>query len=360
VKPSDDRPHVNDATQWGSGNGRMPFFFMSASLLDNDYRYPLIQALLAKGHAVYHLRVGRQNILTASASDREQFSGVLGFVRLIAHIRRELKVIDPRVVFIDSAGVFLPLRILALRAAFRGLWCLDIFDNLLYDLRGFRRLMRSCALSLLASLSPIKLVLSAETLRLFPTAHHLDNAAHTHRTERDEAAFRHLVCLFSIDRRFDFNLVAEVAAMAPDLLIYLYGRLAAADTTTRRQFDGLLESHSNIIFRGEYSFEDVDNILRPFAIGFTPYITDDLLTDFINPDKYYLFLNSGMEVISTNVPQARRMQESLHIVRSAREMINLVSRLQNDKAARKNSIPGREYSWQDRADDLVRIVQSYK
>lgn len=338
----------------------MAFFFISSSLFRNDYRYPLILALLAKGHSVYHLRVGRQNILTASASEREQFKGILGFVRLIAHVRRELKGIDQQIVIINSAGVFLPFRILALRAAFRGLWCLDIYDNLLYDLRGFRRLLRSCALSLLASLSPIKLVLSAETLRLFPTAYHLDNAAHTHRVERDEAAFRHLVCLFSIDRRFDFTFMTEVAALAPDLQIYLYGRLASADPAVRRQFEQLQDSFSNIVFRGEYRFEDVDAILRPFAIGITPYITEDPLTDFINPDKYYLFLNSGMEVISTNVPQAKRMQQSLHVVRSASETIALISQLQTNRAARKNAVPGREYSWQDRADDLVQIVQSHK
>ena len=96
----------------------------------------------------------------------------------------------------DTTGAFVPIRSLLLRASLRGLWCFDIFDNLLYDLRGVYRLKRQIEISLLSRLSPIKIVLSRETLRLFPSAHHLENAAHVGLANRAENSFIDLVCLF--------------------------------------------------------------------------------------------------------------------------------------------------------------------
>ena len=76
-----------------------------------------------------------------------------------------------------------------------------------------------------------------------------------------------------IDRRFDFTLVEELAALAPELKIFLYGRLGTEDQETKRRLEELCTSSPNVIYRGEYRFEDVDAILASFGIGFTPYTT---------------------------------------------------------------------------------------
>ena len=84
-----------------------------------------------------------------------------------------------------------------------------------------------------------------------------------------------------------------------------------------------------------------------------------VLTEFINPDKYYLYLNSGMEVISTDIPQARRMADFIHIARSAGEIVELVARIQSEPAYRKNKFL-HDFSWERRADDLIKIIQSHE
>jgi hypothetical protein len=304
------------------------------------------------------VRIGRQNVLTGPDEERTEYNGLVGFVGLIKQIRPSSKISKSRLVLVDTTGAFLPIRSLLLRASLHGLWCFDIFDNLLYDLRGVCRVKRRIEISLLARFSPIKIVLSRETLRLFPSAYHLENAAHVGRN-RAENSFIDLVCLSMIDRRFDFRLVKELVTLAPELRMYLYGRLGTEDRETKLQFEELCTSSQNVIYRGGYRFEDVDAILASFGIGFTPYKTSNLLTEFINPDKYYLYLNSGMEVISTDIPQARLMADSVHIARSAGEIVELVARIRSEPGYRKNKFI-HHFCWERRADDLIKIIQSHE
>lgn len=320
---------------------------------------PLIKALKAKGHKVWHIRVNRLNVLTQPNNERTEFAGFFGFIRLVKSLRVHSNNREFPAIFIDSTGACVPIRSLLLRTLLRGIWCFDIFDNLLYELRGFSRFKRWLGLSLLAHFSQIKLVLSREVLSLFPSAYHFDNAAHTKRISRAESDFGNLVILFSIDNRFDFELVNELAVLAPQLKIYLYGRLATKTPKLERQLVDLCAKNPNVLFRGEYRFDEIDAILAPFIVGFMPYATNSSLTKFINPDKYYLFLNSGMEVVSTDIPQARYLADHIHIVHSAREIASLLTRLQHDATYRKNVNFSQDFTWEQRAEDLVGIVRSY-
>jgi hypothetical protein len=338
---------------------KMPaaFCFISSRLFEHDFRAPLINALAKKGNEVWHVRIGRRNVLTKPNGQSVMFDGVYGFLKLVSWLNACCRELTPHIIFVDTTGAYVPTRSLILRLLLRGVWCFDIFDNLLYDSHGIYRLKRCVDITLLARLCRIKIVLSCETLRLFPNAFHLDNAADTTRVRRPPESFTNLLILFEIGWRFDFGLVQEVAALAPDLNIYLYGRVASGDATIKRELNDLCAKCPNVIYRGEYRPGDVDTILAAFGIAFAPYVTDNALTEFINPDKYYLFLNSGMEVISTDIPQALRMEKHIHIGRSASEIVALVARIKSDRAFRKNIDFGTGFNWATRADDLLKLVQ---
>jgi hypothetical protein len=253
-------------------------------------------------------------------------------------------------VFLDSTGPYVPGRSLALRASLGpGLWCYDIFDNMMYDYRGFLRLRTWAAIRLLSALSPVQLVLSGETLRLFPRAIHLDNAAHIGRIERQDANTRDLVLLSSIDARFDIAFVRRVAELAPERKVVLYGRVGIPDRLER-----LCGDRPNIVYRGAFRYDDIATILRPYAVALAPYAQNPL-TEFINPDKYYYFLNSGMEVISTDIPQARRMGERIHIAGSPEDVVATADRLERDSASRRN-LAGPVLGWDQRADELLDVI----
>ena len=117
--------------------------------------------------------------------------------------------------------------------------------------------------------------------------------------------------------------------------------------------------YPNLVYHGEYRFADVDAILATFGIGFTPYVTNCQPADFVNPDKYYLFLKSGMEVISTDIPQARRLKAIVFILLvRLTKFLALASQIRTDASFRKNKEDGNELDWAKRADELIRLVRS--
>jgi hypothetical protein len=65
------------------------------------------------------------------------------------------------------------------------------------------------------------------------------------------------------------------------------------------------------------ALDQLDKLLAPYSVGLVPYKTPHRLTDHVNPDKIYHYLNAGLGVVSTAIPQALRMQESLAILRGA-------------------------------------------
>ncbi|HEY4921664.1 MAG TPA: hypothetical protein VII40_16295 [Xanthobacteraceae bacterium] len=340
-------PLATVAAQEACGGAR--FFFLSVRTYEADFRQFLIQALRERGHDVWHVRIGRVTTVTSDGTPPTAFTGVAGFLALTRFLRSRAHACD-LAVFVDSTGPYVPARSLALRASLGpALWCYDIFDNMTYDYRGLMRMRTQAATRLLGGLSPVQLALSAETLRLFPRAIHLDNAAHVGRIERRQANCRDLLLLSSIDARLDVNFTRRVAELAVDRRLVLYGRIESP-----AEFDRLCREQRNIVYRGEFRYADIATILRPFGIALAPYAMN-ALTEYINPDKFYYFLNSGMEVISTDIAQARRMRDRVHIATSPEDVLAIAERLQRDPAFRKNTA-GPVLGWDQRAGDLLDVI----
>jgi hypothetical protein len=333
----------------GRASPSRQFYVFSVRSCERDFRQFLIAALRRRGHRVWHIHIGRLARVTDDGGMRSEFHGAAGFLRLLRHLQASARsAADP--VFIDSTGPYTPARSLALRAALGpGLWCYDIFDNMSYDYRGLTRLRMDLAIRLLCRLSPVQLTLSAETLRLFPRAVHLDNAAHTGRIARANPNDRDLVLLSSIDERLDLDFVRRLTALAPERRLFVYGHAASA-----QRLDALRRGRPNIVYRGAFDYDDIDAILAPFAVALAPYAINKL-TEYINPDKYYFFLNSGMEVISTDIPQARRMGDRIHIAQSPADVPAVMERLRADPAFRKNAA-GPVIGWDQRARELADII----
>ncbi len=338
----------------------MKFFCFSTRIYERDFRKYFIEALRAIGHDVRHIRIGRVTIVTNPPGEPIKFHGLVGFFRLLRFLRAEVAA-DARNVYFDSTDGCTFLRLLTLHAFLpTGTWCMDIYDNLLFDYRGLKRFKRWLSVTCLSFISPIHLICSRELLRLFPKAEFLAKAAHTRHSDRDHANWKDLVVLASVDRRFDFDFVKKIAAEAPDRAIYIHGRIVNNDAAVRRKMEDLCSEKSNVIYRGEYQFEDIDAILAPYAVGFAPYVTRSELTDYIDPDKYYFFLSSGMEVISTDIPQARHMSEHIHIAVAPSDLTRIMSSLQHDASFRKNVRRTTDaYSWTSRVREFVAIVDRH-
>jgi hypothetical protein len=332
--------------------------FISVRAYEQDFRKFLLEALRAEGCEAWHVKVGRRNVLTGSGGS-ETFDGITGLLALI----RRLRTIGGRekIVYVDTTGAIMPIRSMLFRLALRtGTWCFDVYDNLAYNYRGFRRLKTRLSIRALNRLSDITIVLSAETLRLFPRAYHLDNAWDMPRRDGDRSASRDIVVLSTIDERFDFAFVSEIARLSPERRIAIHGYVLHDDPAIAKRMADLCARHSNVSFKGRYRFEDVPEIVRPFDIGLTPYAADTPMTEFINPDKYYLFLQAGLEVISTDIPQARRMTDRIHIAATPADAVDSARRIEAEPAFRKNAGPANDLTWTKRARDFIEILRLAK
>lgn len=330
--------------------------FISARSYGQDFRKFLLEALRADGHETWHVKVGRRNTLTG-ADGIEDFDGILGLLRLI----RRLRAIGAhgKVVYLDTTGAIMPARSLLFRMGLRaGTWCFDVYDNLVYNYRGVRLLKTRASLWLLSRLSHVTILLSRESLRLFPEAYHLDNAWDIPRQDRDFRASRDFVVLSAIDERFDFDFLGEVARLLPDRSIVIHGYVLHEKPTVRQRMADLCARYPNVTFKGRYAFEDVPDIVRPFGIGLTPYVAGAPMTEFINPDKYYLFLQAGLELISTDIPQARRMADRIHIASKPQDVAEIARRIEHEPAFRKNVDAATDFSWRRRARDFCEILRA--
>ena len=332
--------------------------FFSARTYEQDFRKFLLDALRADGHEAWHVKVGRRNVLT-TARGSENFDGIKGLIRLI-HRLRGIGAHDT-IVYVDTTGAIMPIRSMLLRLALcTGMWCFDAYDNLAYSHRGLRLLKTRLSIWMLSRLSDVTIVLSAETLRLFPGAYHLDNAWDIPRLVRTRGECRDLVVLSALDERFDFDFVSAVARLAPERQIVVHGFILHDNPVIERRVAGICSQHSNVTFEGRYAFDDIPQIVRSYSIGLTPYAVDTSMTEFINPDKYYLFLQAGLEVISTDIPQARRMADRVHVAHSPEDAIEIVRRIEAEPAFSKNIKVATDLSWSRRAREFIEILRAAK
>lgn len=333
----------------------MIVIFISARSYEQDFRKFLLEALRADGQEAWHVKVGRTNTLTG-ADGIETFAGITGLGRLI----RRLRAIGERgtVAYLDTTGAIMPERSLLFRFGLRaGTWCFDAYDNLVYSYSGFKLLKTRVALWALPRLSDVTILLSRESLRLYPDARHLDNAWDIQRQQRSFRTCRDLVVLSAIDERFDFEFLDEVARLLPDRRIVIHGYILHDDPSVKRRMADLCAHRPNVTFEGRYAFDDIPEIVRPFAIGLTPYVAAAPMTEFINPDKYYLFLQAGLEVISTDIPQARRMADRIHIAGKPQDVVEMARRIEHESAFRKNVDTTTDFSWRRRAREFVEILR---
>ncbi len=71
---------------------------------------------------------------------------------------------------------------------------------------------------------------------------------------------------------------------------------------------------------------------------------------------FTLGLNAGLEVVSTDIPQARFMANHLHVVSDVTECMDTLAALQAGKLSKQADYT--PITWEQRADRLVEIIRS--
>jgi hypothetical protein len=133
---------------------------------------------------------------------------------------------------------------------------------------------------------------------LFPSSvdfAHFARARSPGREPADQAAIAHPRIGFAgvIDERMDLRLVAELAALRPDLQLICIGPVVKIDPA-------LLPRRQNIHWLGPRNYAELPDYLRGWDAAFMPFALNES-TQFISPTKTPEFLAAGLPVCSTPI-----------------------------------------------------------
>jgi ADP-heptose:LPS heptosyltransferase len=318
---------------------------------EEDFRKYLARAAMEDNANVVHIRCWSDYLVTLNEELFEIFDGSIDGSIIAERLQRELEQ-RPTIVLV---GLGSPP---ALARLVRRLKCLfddcvfyyDVFDYFRYGSVGRIYRERKRVDLFWRRLCDRVLILDQGLQWHYPrNSRHLDNASHLGRifgAERKNSDA--LVYIGSIDDRVDFDLLEAFARN--NVKIDIYGRVHMGYPAIERALKSLLR-YDNVTFGGPYDNDDLPKVLSNYSIGFLPY-AQNTMTKHINPDKLYHYLNAGLEVVATPIPQAWRMRKYLHLIHghTPKDIDNVIERARGVRLA--HTWPVWEYSWVERWQQL--------
>jgi hypothetical protein len=326
------------------------FVFSSRDPRLGDFRTPFVEALRQQ-YETYYIKLGRHSSMSGPVKMEMSLSQLLLF---FWRLRRD----DVLNVYFNSTDTSFPLLTGLLRLISpRGVWCLDMYEELRYESTGLQRLHLSIALMILRSISDIILCSAPTLIELFPKARHLGLASHMLPLPRNAERTNEVLVLASFDDRCDFNFLSKVAVLCPETQFHLHGRASDNLVPTQQQLTAICNTHSNIHYHGAYTHDDLPTLLRRYDVTLAPYCGDVPKIRYIDPERFYHCLNAGLEVVSTDIPAARRMSQWLNIARDPSECAAILAALRRGNLAKRGAYS--PITWEQRIKRLVEIIREH-
>jgi hypothetical protein len=332
---------------------RFRFFVLSSRdpRRGDDFRTPFVEALREQ-YETYYIEVRRHPSISGPV---KMEMSLPQFLLFFWRLRRD----DVLNVYFNSTDTSFPLLTgLLWLISPRGVWCLDMHDELRYEATGLQRLYLSITLMILRSLSDIILCCAPTLIELFPKARHLGLASHMLPLPRNAERTSEVLVLASFDHRCDFNFLSKVAVLCPETQFHLHGRVSYYHgVLAEQQLTAICNDHSNIHYHGPYTRDDLPALLQHYDVTLAPYRTDGSKARYIDPERFYHCLNAGLEVISTDIPAAHRMSQWLNIVRDPSECAAILAALRSGNLAKRGAYS--PITWEQRVKRLVEIIKEH-
>ena len=335
-------------------NARFRFFVFTCRDPKTDFRLPLVDAL-RRHHQTYYIWLRRRPVVSGPDADSAAVEMSLAdLLRFIWRFKRD----DATNVYFNSTNTYFPGMSVALRlVATPGIWCFDMHDDLRYHNTGLKRWREGQIVSALVPPFACRRACRADVAGAVSPAHGiLGNASNILPAPANRRnATDQVLIIASFDERFDFDFLSELASLCPRLQFHLHGWTRANDAATTEQIGCSVNRNGNVVYHGGYTMAELPGILARFSISVAPYRMNTTITRYIDPLRYYHCLNAGLEVISTDIPQARYMESCLHVVTDATQCARV---LDDVRAGRSAKQPGyTPITWEQRADQLVEILR---
>lgn len=323
---------------------------------ETDFRRPLAEELHSLGHDVTYIFLKRRPVVSklGSGNDGTNYS----MPSFLNFMRRSFRA-KPRLVVFNSTNLAFAGLSRLLRLIIGGFWIFDIHDDLLYGTKGRARLKAEFREKILMHGSDLLVHAAPTLIERFPNSRHLGNASSVVALPRQHKSYEKVLILASLDERMDFEFLAACAQSAPQLTFDIYGQISSNDPIIRSRLEKLVGTRPNLVYHGPYVNADLGAILQRYAVTLAPYVTSSALTRYIDPLRYYHCLNSGMEVLSTDIPKARDFGSLLHIVDQPAQVGQIIDGLARGSVATRNDGKNASrFNWQRRAQELIEIVRA--
>lgn len=331
---------------------RFRFFVFTCRDPKSDFRLPLVDAL-RRHSETYYIWLRRRPLVCGPGADLAAVEmSLTDLLRFMWRLRRD-GLIN---VYFNSTNTYFPGTTAVLRLiSTPGIWCFDMHDDLRYHNTGIKRWREGRIVAGLCRLSHV-VVHAAPTLQeLFPRSRHLGNASNILPVPAASAQTDHVLIIASFDERFDFDFLSELTALCPQVQFHLHGWTRPDDPATAEQIRTIVARNDNVAYNGGYTMAELPAILQSYRVTVAPYRMNTTITRYIDPLRYYHCLNAGLEVISTDIPQARYMENCIHVVPDAKVCAQVLHEVRAGRLAKQ---PGyTPITWEQRADELVDILR---
>lgn len=313
---------------------------------EHDFRRWLLRAAADSGAPALHIQCTDRVRIRDLAGDemRELAPGSRELARWLAAFRAR----HHTVALTGLGGVVQAAARQVTRQFARAQRVYDVQDDLSYGSTGVA-LLKFCARDLhWRALCGQTLVLERAMRRVYPFSRHLDNASHLRPLTQITNDLR-LVYIGSIDRRLDLELISRIARVLP---VDVHGAFHPWAPEIGERLRALTRVTPGLSYRGPYRNEDLPEILSAYSIGLVPYQQPDRMTRHVNPDKIYHYLNAGLGVISSGIPQCKRMAAHLAVVDAHTD----IARAAELALARRKHWRWQDHTWQRRWQQFCQMM----
>jgi hypothetical protein len=153
----------------------------------------------------------------------------------------------------------------------------------------------------------------------------------------------------------DFDIIRAISRKYPDLSVVLVG---PEFPSAKSEIDSL-KQHPNIFILGGKPYKILPNYLKAFDVCIIPFKINEL-TLSSNPIKFYEYISSGKNVISTNLPELIKYQGVVQIASNKTDFLRSL----------KNSIETNpdydeikkildDCNWDKKAESMVQNILNY-
>jgi glycosyltransferase involved in cell wall biosynthesis len=156
--------------------------------------------------------------------------------------------------------------------------------------------------------------------------------------------------------RIDFDLIKFVAKSKPDWSIIMIGPIhpEAKDLVND------LSKSENIFILGPKNYYSLPEYMKGFDCCIIPHLIDPL-TESMDPIKLYDYMATGKPVVATALTEANKFKDFIKIGNSYEEflsfLIESVKQKPSEETIGRQLETARENSWENRADQLTKILE---